>query len=259
MTPPELNANTPTGIVENLAVSFGPKLVLRGINLICRRGQLSIILGRSGSGKTTLLRAINRLNEFYPRCRSQGRVKLLIQQQWRDIYQDKVSLPELRHRVGMVFQTPNVLPLSIEKNIALPLKLVLGLKSKEIPARVESALKETHLWEEVKDRLKAPASTLSGGQQQRLCLARVIALEPDFLLLDEPTASLDFQASIKIEELLLNLKDRYTVIAVSHSLNQAHRLADQVLVLNEGRICRTLNHGDWQQPELFLSLVEEIF
>lgn len=259
MNPPELNGNTPTGIVENLAVSFGPKDVLKEINLICRRGQLTIILGRSGSGKTTLLRALNRLNEFYPRCLSRGRVKLLIQQGWQDIYQDKVSLPELRHRVGMVFQTPNVLPMSIEKNIALPLKLVLGLNHREIPARVESSLRETHLWEEVKDRLKSPASTLSGGQQQRLCLARVIALKPDFLLLDEPTASLDFQASQKIEELLLNLKDRYTVIAVSHSLNQARRLADQVLVLSEGRICRTLNRGDWRQPEVFSTLVEEIF
>jgi phosphate transport system ATP-binding protein len=124
---------------------------------------------------------------------------------------------------------------------------------------VESGLREAHLWEGVKNRLRAPAATLSGGQQQRLCLARILALEPDILLLDEPTASLDFRASLKVEELLRTLRGRYTLVAVSHSLGQARRIADQVLVFKEGAVARVLDHGELQDPQLFQGLVEEIF
>jgi phosphate transport system ATP-binding protein len=176
-----------------------------------------------------------------------------------DVYKDGLPLAELRRRVGMVFQVPNVLPVSIGKNLALPLRLVLGIHRQEIPDRIEEALKSVHLWSEVKDRLKDRATTLSGGQQQRLCLARVLALQPEVLLLDEPTASLDFRSAMKIEELLLDLKDKYTVIAVSHSLNQTRRLADVVVALSEGRIAKRLSSSEFSDRPAVEDLLEAAF
>jgi phosphate transport system ATP-binding protein len=245
--------------VRDLSVSFAGRRVLKGLGLELRDRRLTVIIGPSGSGKTTLLRTFNRLNECFPHAATAGRLRLRLGGQWRDIYRDGFPVTELRRRIGMVFQTPNLLPLSIEKNIALPLQLVLGTPRPEIPRRLEEALQAAHLWGEVKDRLRAPALTLSGGQQQRLCLARALALAPDFLLLDEPTASLDFRAAGKIEALLLDLKERYPVLAVSHSLSQARRLADQILVLKDGAIVRTLEGTDIRQPDLLPRLVEEIF
>ena len=253
------NNSTLAAIINGLSVSFGPLQVLENIHLSLAKGRLYVLLGRSGAGKTTLLRAFNRLNECFPGCRTQGSLRLNLHQQWVDIYGDDLSVIELRRRVGMVFQTPNSLPASVANNISLPLKLVLGLGKKEIPARVEWALRRVHLWEEVRDRLKAPAATLSGGQQQRLCLARVLALEPALLLLDEPTASLDFRASRKIEELLLSLKDQYPILAVSHSLSQARRLGDEVLVMKAGRLARTLKRRDFQDKTMLEELLEEVF
>jgi phosphate transport system ATP-binding protein len=176
-----------------------------------------------------------------------------------DVYKNGIALEELRRRVGMVFQSPNILPVSVAKNLALPLGLVLGIHRKEIPDRVEEALKAAHLWEEVKDRLRDQASTLSGGQQQRLCLARALALEPDVLLLDEPTASLDYLAAMKIEELLTDLKQKYTVVAVSHSLSQARRLADEVLVLKGGEIARTLSPSEFSDRNVVEDILNEVF
>lgn len=259
MGPKELNLSALATVIENLSVSFGPRQVLQDITLTMEKGKLYVLIGRSGAGKTTFLRSFNRLNECFPGCRTQGSLRLNLRNRWVDIYRDDLPVTELRRRVGMVFQTPNLLPASVEKNISLPLRLVLGLGKKEIPARVEWALRQTHLWEEVRDRLHIPARTLSGGQQQRLCLARVLALEPAFLLLDEPTASLDFRSSQKIEELLLSLKERYTILAVSHSLSQARRLGDRVLVFNEGRLVGSLERSELQQGGIFQSLVEEIF
>jgi phosphate transport system ATP-binding protein len=181
-----------------------------------------------------------------------------LQGEWRDIYADGLPLSVLRHRVGMVFQTPHLLPLSIAENLTLPLKLILGLPRRDTPARMEMALQEAHLWEEVKDRLNAPAHTLSGGQQQRLCLARLLSLEPEILLLDEPTASLDFRSALKVEELLLSLKDRYTIIAVSHSLSQARRLADEALILRDGSVIQRLSQADLLSSNILQALIEEI-
>lgn len=220
---------------------------------------LSVIIGRSGSGKTTLLRTLNRLNEFFPGCQTTGTVSLRVDDTFRDVYGNDIPLTELRRRVGMVFQTPNVLPVSVAKNVALPLRLVLELHKREIPDRVEEAMKSAHLWDEVKDRLKDRATTLSGGQQQRLCLARVLALQPDVLLLDEPTASLDFRSAMKIEELLLDLKRKYTIIALSHSLSQARRLADSVIVVKEGRIAHTISSSEFREHDILNDLLEEIF
>jgi phosphate transport system ATP-binding protein len=255
----EHRASALAAVVEHLSVGFGPRPVLQDVHLTLEKGKLYVLVGRSGAGKTTLLRSFNRLNECFPECRTQGSLRLNLGTRWVDIYQDDLPVIELRRRVGMVFQTPNILPASVEKNVSLPLKLVLGLSKKDIPERVKWALRQVHLWEEVQDRLHAPAATLSGGQQQRLCLARVLALEPEVLLLDEPTASLDFRSSQKIEELLLTLKERYTILAVSHSLSQARRLGDQVLVFNEGRQVGTLERADLRQGERFQSLLEEIF
>jgi phosphate transport system ATP-binding protein len=244
---------------DGLHVSFGSKLVLKDLTLAVQVKKLSVVIGRSGSGKTTLLRALNRLNECFPDCRTSGTVKLRMGNIFIDVYKDGIALPELRRRVGMVFQVPNVLPISIFKNVALPLGLVLGLHKNETPDRVEEALKSAHLWGEVKDRLKEQATTLSGGQQQRLCLARVLALNPDVLLLDEPTASLDFRAAMKIEELLIDLKTKYTVIAVSHSLSQARRLADVVLVLKEGQVARVFPSSQFVEHDVLDDLLEEVF
>jgi phosphate transport system ATP-binding protein len=245
--------------VKDLGVSFAGRRALQGLSLELRDRRLTVIIGPSGSGKTTLLRTFNRLNECFPQAATSGSLRLRLDGQWRDIYRDGFPVTELRRRIGMVFQTPNLLPMSIEKNLALPLHLVLGTPRPEIPPRLEAALTSAHLWDEVKDRLRAPALTLSGGQQQRLCLARALALEPDFLLLDEPTASLDFRAAGQIESLLADLKDRYPILAVSHSLSQARRLADQVLVMRDGAIVRTLEREDIAPPDLLARLVEEIF
>jgi phosphate transport system ATP-binding protein len=217
------------------------------------------LIGRSCFGQTTLLRAFNRLNEHFPVCTSSGSIRLHFCDAWRDIYHENIKLEDLRRRVGMVFQNPNILPLSIEKNISLPLKLVVGLPPAETSVRVESSLRQVQLWSEVKDRLRAPAAILSGGQQQRLCLARALALDPEFLLLDEPTANLDFRIAKKIEELLIELKQHYQIIVVSHSLSQARRLADQLLILKNGSLISTLSPAEFNQPEIWQGLLEEIF
>jgi phosphate transport system ATP-binding protein len=259
MGPKETGDLKPTVVVAGLAVGFAGREVLHDLNAEFYRGRVAVILGRSGSGKTTFLRALNRLNECFPGSETRGSVRLNLQGEWRDIYQSAVPLTELRRRVGMVFQTPHLLPGSVADNLALPGKLVLGWHRREIPDRVELALKEAHLWEEVKERLAAPAQTLSGGQQQRLCLARLLALEPEILLLDEPTASLDFRSSLQVEELLLSFKERYTIIAVSHSLSQARRLADAALVFRDGSIVQRLHREDLQAPNTLQTLLEEIF
>jgi phosphate transport system ATP-binding protein len=159
----------------------------------------------------------------------------------------------------MVFQTPAVLPFSIRKNLNMPLRVTLGMAGTALAERVEWALQEVSLWDEVKDRLHDAATTLSGGQQQRLCLARVLALEPQILLLDEPTASLDFRAAGRIEELLLKLKEKYTILAVSHSLSETRRLADRVCVLREGHIVQELDRERLHDPAAFHWLVEAAF
>jgi len=245
--------------IDGLRVSFSGKLILKDVNLAFPARTISVVIGRSGSGKTTLLRALNRLNECFPGCETSGTVKMQMRDTVVDVYRDGLPLAELRRRVGMVFQVPNVLPVSIGRNLALPLRLVLGIDKREIPDRIEEALKSVHLWSEVRDRLKDRATTLSGGQQQRLCLARVLALQPDVLLLDEPTASLDFRSAMKIEELLLHLKEKYTVIAVSHSLSQTRRLADVVVVLSEGRILKRMSSSEFSEHQAVEALLEAAF
>ncbi|MDR1379339.1 MAG: ATP-binding cassette domain-containing protein [Synergistaceae bacterium] len=231
--------------VRNLVVSFGEHEVLHGVNVDFPFKQVSALLGRSGSGKTTLLRSLNRLNEHFENYSGQGEVSVVLNGNIRSVHaknrESAMPLDQLRRLVGMVFQAPNPLPLSIRKNIILPLTLVAELGKDEAEEAMSRVLNEVGLWNEVRDRLDRPAQALSGGQQQRLCLARALALKPEILLLDEPTASLDRAAASRIEELILSFKGRYSIIMISHSLSQARKLADFIAILTEGRIEETLS------------------
>ena len=234
---------TATVSLADVSVSFFEHQALQSISAVFPAKKVSVLVGRSGSGKTTLLRAINRLNEEFPGCVTSGRVTVDFGEGPCDVYARGIPLAELRLRVGMLFQKPNCFPVSVYRNIAMPLDLVAGAPAGEIPDRVQAALEAVGLWAELKDRLGAPAERLSGGQQQRLCLARLLALQPAVLLLDEPTASLDVHASRGIEELLQELAAKYTIIMVSHELRQARRLADQVLVCDAGKITGVFANG----------------
>lgn len=248
-------------VLSGVSVSFSERTVLRGIDARFPAGKISVMVGRSGSGKTTLLRTVNRLNEEFPGCVTTGSVTLDLGDGPSDIYapdglgEHPLSRPELRSRVGMLFQTPNLFPVSVFQNIAMPLRLVAGLPENAIPEAVETALVSVGLWNELQGRLHKPAEHLSGGQQQRLCLARLLALRPAVLLLDEPTASLDVHAARDIEDLLKALAPRYTVIMVSHSLNQARRMADQVLVCENGQITHTGAGGEALSEDVLAGLL----
>ncbi|UZP67516.1 ATP-binding cassette domain-containing protein [Desulfovibrio mangrovi] len=222
--------------IRNLSVFFGKQQVVKEVSLEAPSNAVTVLIGRSGSGKTTVLRSLNRLNECFPDCRTTGHAEVLLDGRLTDIHSGFRDPAGLRVRVGMVFQTPDVLPVSIRRNITLPLQYALGLDQSVMDIRVERALCDAGLWDEVHSRLDTPAETLSGGQQQRLCLARSLAMHPAMLLLDEPTASLDNVSSRTIETLLKELKSRYPIIMVSHSLGQALRLADRLVLMGNGRI-----------------------
>lgn len=222
--------------INKLSVSFAKKYILNNISLNFTSKQITTIVGQSGSGKTTLLRSLNRLNEEYTNCHTQGQVKINFGSDIVDIYNCKMDLSLLRQKVGMLFQTPQVLPTTIYKNIAMPLASIKKYSKHEINMNIEEMLTIVGLWDEVKDRLSAPAQQLSGGQQQRLCFARTLALKPQILLLDEPTSSLDINATQTIENLLKKLRQYYTIIIVSHSIEQACRLADKIIIMENGNI-----------------------
>lgn len=231
--------------IKDLSVSFHGRKAISNINTELPSCGITVLLGRSGSGKTTFLRSLNRLNEIIEGYEGSGNVNLFLGGRSRDIYSDDAPEPtELRRRVGMVFQTPNPLPMSIRRNIILPLSLIPGSKKTENEERMESVLKTTGLWDEVKDRLDTPAGRLSGGQQQRLCLARILALEPEILLLDEPTASLDRRASEVIEKHLLSLKNKYCIVMISHSVRQALKLGSHFIFLRGGNIVASFSKGE---------------
>lgn len=236
----ESSVSRPVLVVRDLSVSFFDHAVLRNVDLEVPSGGIAVLVGRSGSGKTTLLRAVNRLNEEVPGCRTEGRVELLLRGGRMDVWPgdgpDAVPLAELRRRVGMVFQTPQVFPASVYRNVALPLSVTMGCPRSELEDRVREALLSADLWREVEGRLDMPAERLSGGQQQRLCLARALALEPDMLLLDEPTASLDVRAARHVEDLLSSLAERLPIVMVSHGLSQSLRLASFLAVMAGGRV-----------------------
>lgn len=228
--------------IQNLTVSFEGSTAIHDVSFDIQPGELTVIVGRSGSGKSTLLRAVNRLNECYDGSATTGRVLVQLNGKPVDVYSPSTDPEYLRSRVGMVFQAPNVLPVSIERNLLLPQKLVRGVTGTKAREMMERALEDVGLLDEVKDRLGNHAMTLSGGQQQRLCLARTLALEPRILLLDEPTASVDYRSAEHIEKLLLRLAPTLPMIVVSHSLNQTRTLADRVILMREGAVA-----GQWHR------------
>ena len=243
--------------VNNLHVTFSGRKILHGININFPDKSVSVILGRSGSGKSTLLRSINRLNECFDGFKGSGVINVKINNELAD--SSRVELTLLRRKIGMVFQSPNPLPVSIRKNIILPVKLAFNLSASELENILESELKRVSLWDEVKDRLNDSALSLSGGQQQRLCLARALALRPDIILLDEPTASLDRTAALKIEDMIMKIKDAVPVIMVSHSLQQASRLADCAVILDDGNILAAFNAQEFTESVNDGSLIKLAF
>ncbi|HDH96383.1 MAG TPA: phosphate ABC transporter ATP-binding protein [Proteobacteria bacterium] len=217
---------------RRLSLYYGKHKALDDITLDFMCASITAIIGPSGCGKSTLIRALNRMNDLIPNVRVVGEVLL----DGVNIYSDSVPVTEIRRRVGMVFQKPNPFPKSVFENVAYGLR-IKGIRNRtEIRDRVEAALRAAALWDEVKDRLHESAISLSGGQQQRLCIARALAVEPEVLLLDEPTSALDPIAAGKIEELLVELKKSYTVIIVTHNIQQAARVSDTTAFLYLGKL-----------------------
>jgi phosphate transport system ATP-binding protein len=208
--------------VRNLSFYYGDNRALKDINLSLYANKVTAFIGPSGCGKSTLLRVLNRIYDLYPHQRAEGEVML----DRNDILSPKQDLNFLRARIGMVFQKPTPFPMSIYDNIAFGVRLYERLSRSELDGRVESALRRGALWEEVKDKLAANGLSLSGGQQQRLCIARTIAVRPDVILLDEPCSALDPISTAKIEELIDELKDDYTIAIVTHNMQQAARVSD---------------------------------
>jgi phosphate transport system ATP-binding protein len=207
---------------RGLSFYYGPAQALKNINIDIKEHQITALIGPSGCGKSTFLRTLNRLNELIPNTRTEGVVTL----DGQDIYHSNMDIVSLRQRVGMVFQRPNPFPKSIFENVAFgPRVLAVNTKS-EIEEKVEQSLKAAALWPEVLDRLYTNALGLTLGQQQRLCIARVLAVQPEVILMDEPCSALDPQATLKIEELMQELKKNYTIVIVTHNMQQAARTSD---------------------------------
>lgn len=216
---------------EHLNLWYGTNHALKDINISLPEKKISALIGPSGCGKSTFLKTLNRMNDLVEGCRIEGNVTLCD----TDIYYD-IDVTVLRKRVGMVFQKPNPFPMSIYDNIAYGPR-VHGIKSKvKLDEIVERSLKQAAIWDECKDRLKTSALSMSGGQQQRLCIARALAVEPEVLLMDEPTSALDPISTSKIEDLALELKDSYSIIIVTHNMQQAVRIADKTAFFLLGEI-----------------------
>ncbi len=217
---------------DNLNLYYGEKRALHDINLSIPEKKVSAFIGPSGCGKSTLLRCLNRMNDLVDGCRIEGDVLI----DGNNIYDKNIDVSELRRRVGMVFQKPNPFPKSIYENVAYGLRLQ-GVNSRRvIDEIVEKSLRGAALWDEVKDRLHDSALGLSGGQQQRVVIARAIAIEPEILLLDEPASALDPISTLKIEELINDLKDRYTIVIVTHNMQQAARVSDYTAFMYMGEL-----------------------
>jgi len=209
--------------VSGLNFYYGERRVLEHINVKIRPNEVTALIGPYGCGKSTFLRTLNRMNDIVPGARVEGSVTI----DGRDIYAQSVDIVDLRRRVGMVFQKSNPFPKSIFDNVAYGLRINRLTRSREeLGGRVEASLKSAALWDEVKDRLHTSALALSGGQQQRLCIARALAIEPEIVLMDEPASALDPIATQRIEELIYQLKSRYTIVIVTHNMQQAARVSD---------------------------------
>ena len=221
--------------VENLHLYYGEKEALKGIDLSVKENMIMSFIGPSGCGKSTFLRCLNRMNDLIPTCRIEGKVYY----GGEDIYADKYDVARLRKNVGMVFQKPNPFPFSIFDNIAYGPR-THGVRNKaELDETVEESLKGAALWDEVKDRLKKSALGLSGGQQQRLCIARALAVKPKVLLMDEPTSALDPISTSRIEDLVMQLREKYTIVIVTHNMQQAVRISDTTAFFLLGDLIET--------------------
>ncbi|MEM0316439.1 MAG: phosphate ABC transporter ATP-binding protein PstB [Candidatus Nezhaarchaeales archaeon] len=219
--------------IEDLNAWYGSKQVLKNVNMEIKEKAVTAIMGPSGCGKTTLLRCINRMHELVPEARVTGKVFF----NGVNIYDRRVDPVQVRRKIGMVFQKPNPLPMfSIYDNVAIGPKLNGIRDRRTLDSIVERSLKLAGLWDEVKDDLNKPATSLSGGQQQRLCIARALAVEPEVLLMDEPTSSLDPISAAKIEQLIRKLAEHYTIVVVTHNLQQAARISDYVAFLYLGEL-----------------------
>jgi phosphate transport system ATP-binding protein len=226
----------------NLSVRYGKRYAIRDISLKVEKNRITAIIGPSGCGKSTFLRCLNRMNDLIPDARVEGKVLY----RGLDIYSREVDPVAVRTVIGMVFQRPNPFPMSIFDNVAFGLRVNGAKLSKtELAAKVRDALEKAALWDEVKDRLDAPAYSLSGGQQQRLCIARTLAVDPEVILLDEPTVSLDPISTAKIEQLLRNISSNYTIVIVTHNMQQAARVSDYTAVLmpDEEMVGRLIEFG----------------
>jgi phosphate transport system ATP-binding protein len=235
--PAESHAPRPTDAPARVALAavgfelwYGAHHALKNISFEAPEHSVTAIIGPSGCGKSTLIRSFNRMNDLIPGVRTQGRLEVA----GLDVSAPAVDVVDLRRRVGMVFQRPNPFPKSIFDNVAFGLRL-LGIRDKaELQARIQTSLRRAALWDEVKDRLDRSALALSGGQQQRLCIARSLAVEPEVLLMDEPASALDPTATARIEELILELKGHYTIVVVTHNMQQAARISDFTAFMLQG-------------------------
>lgn len=225
--------------IENLDLHYGAFQALKNINMEIESGKITAFIGPSGCGKSTLLKSLNRMNDLVEGCKIDGKVELF----GEDIY-GNMDVNVLRKRVGMVFQKPNPFPMSVYDNIAFGPR-THGITSKyELDEIVEKSLRGAAIWEEVKDRLKKSAIGFSGGQQQRLCIARALAVSPEVLLMDEPTSALDPISTIKVEELLMNLREEYSIIIVTHNMQQATRISDKTAFFLMGEVIEHANTED---------------
>ena len=217
---------------QNVNFWYGDFHALKNINMSIEDKTVVAFIGPSGCGKSTFLRLFNRMNDLIPSTRLEGRIEL----DGEDIYRKGVQVDELRRNVGMVFQRPNPFPKSIFENVAYGLRVNGEKDNKFIAERVEKSLRGAALWDEVKDKLKESANALSGGQQQRLCIARAMAVEPSVLLMDEPASALDPISTAKIEELIHELKEKYTIVIVTHNMQQASRVSDKTAYFYMGEM-----------------------
>src|SRR5512139_2402350 len=223
--------NSPVLEARGLGVRYGEYLAVTGVNLKVERNRITSIIGPSGCGKTTLLRSFNRMNELVPGTRVEGKLYF----EGQDLYDPAVDPVEVRYRIGMVFQKANPFPKSIHENVAWAAR-IHGFRGK-VDDLVESCLRQAALWDEVKDKLGQSGLALSGGQQQRLCIARALAVQPEVILMDEPASALDPIATLKIEELMQELKKIYTIVIVTHNMQQAARVSDHTAMM------MLTNHG----------------
>lgn len=231
--------------LEQVKLGYGGREVIEQATFTLRPHTVTAVIGPSGCGKSTLLRTLCRLNDRIPGFKVDGQVQVL----GSDIYAPDTNVYELRRRVGMIFQKPTVFPKSIAENAVFGLRFHSGAKEKELYERGEQALRDAFLWDEVKDRLHQPAHTLSQGQQQRLAMARTLAVDPEILLMDEPTSSLDPKSTQAIEDLIAALKDRHTIVLVTHNVEQAERLSEDLICIDERTICHKPCRYPYSRPE----------